>query len=193
MSLLRSFRSVLALALALCVFVPSAPVAAAGKNDAAPKKVTRVLIKKTDHTLTLLSTPTTRGGQEEIVASYKVAIGPGGSGPKRQEGDQVTPVGRYHITMHQPSQYKIFLRLDYPTAEDFRRFNELKQKGELTKDAKIGGDIGIHGPPVSIKDPDEKSSLKAHDWTLGCIALNDDEISEVARLAKDGTVVDIED
>ena len=49
-----------------------------------------------------------------------------------------TPVGRYHITMHQPSQYKIFLRLDYPTAEDFKRFNALKAAGSLPANARIG-------------------------------------------------------
>jgi L,D-peptidoglycan transpeptidase YkuD (ErfK/YbiS/YcfS/YnhG family) len=35
--------------------------------------------------------------------------------------------------------------------------------------------------------------MKLSDWTAGCIAVDDDEISEVARLVKDGTVVDIED
>src|ERR1041384_6616281 len=110
-----------------------------------PKKpVTRVLIQKKDHKMKLLAADGT------IVASYSVAIGPGGMGPKKQEGDMTTPVGRYHITMHQPSQYKVFLRLDYPTGEDFKRFNALKAKGELPKDATIGGDIGIHGPPVKV-------------------------------------------
>lgn len=156
---------------------------------ASSKRVSRVLIKKKEHAMQLLAGP---AGQEEIVASYKVAIGPGGTGPKRREGDRVTPVGRYHITMHQPSQFKIFLRLDYPNAEDYRRFAALKQSGELPKEARIGGDVGIHGPPVSLDD-ELKSSLKEHDWTLGCIAVNDDEISDVARLVRDGTPVDIED
>lgn len=152
-----------------------------------PKKtVTRVLIQKKAHTMKLQAAD----GSE--VASYSVAIGPGGMGPKRKEGDMTTPVGRYHITMHQPSQYKIFLRLDYPTAADWKRFNALKASGDLPKSANIGGDIGIHGPPVSVP-AEAKSAWKLSDWTAGCIAVNDDEISEVARLVKDGTVVDIED
>jgi murein L,D-transpeptidase YafK len=152
----------------------------------APKKVTRVVIKKRDHKMNLLAAD----GSE--VASYKVAIGPGGQGYKRQEGDMTTPVGHYHITMHQPSQYKIFLRLDYPTAADYTRFNALKAAGDLPKSANIGGDIGIHGPPLTVPGP-LKGAMKLHDWTAGCIAVDDDEISEVAKMVKDGTVVDIED
>ncbi len=157
-------------------------------DAAAAKRVSRVLIKKKDHTMQLLSGP---AGHEEIVRSYTVALGPGGAGPKTREGDMVTPVGRYHITMHQPSQYRIFLRLDYPTAEDYRQFAALKQSGALPPGARIGGDIGIHGPPVSMGE--SGSSLKDSDWTAGCIAVNADEISDVARLVRDGTLVDIED
>lgn len=167
--------------------IGSAPVA----NASPQKRVTRVLVKKEEHTMQLLSS-SGPGGEEEVVASYKVAIGPGGAGPKKREGDMVTPVGRYHVTMRAPSKYKIFLRLDYPNAEDYKRFAALKQSGELPKDARIGGDIGIHGPPVSLPEP-QKSSLKEYDWTAGCIAVNDDEISEIARLVRDGTPVDIED
>jgi hypothetical protein len=94
--------------------------------------------------------------------------------------------------MHQPSQFKIFLRLDYPTAADYRRFAQLKERGELPKSARIGGDIGIHGPPVSLGEV-TKRLLKASDWTAGCIAVNEDEIIEIARLVPDGTTVDIED
>lgn len=149
------------------------------------ERVTRVVIKKGDHSLSLLS-------GDKLVKSYGVALGPGGAGPKLREGDKVTPVGRYHVTAHQPSQYKVFLRLDYPNAEDHKRFAALKRSGQLPADATIGGDIGIHGPPVRLAGP-VKASLKAFDWTLGCIALDEDEIDEVSRLVKDGTVVDIED
>lgn len=177
----RVFVGLALSSLLVCSHAESAPT-----PTSAPKKVAKVHIKKKDHTLDLLA------ADDSVVHHYKVAIGPGGSGPKRQEGDMTTPVGRYHITMHQPSQYKIFLRLDYPTAADFKRFNALKASGDLPKNATIGGDIGIHGPPVSYPDF-AKPLLKARDWTAGCIALDDAEISEVAGLVKDGTVVEIED
>ena len=94
--------------------------------------------------------------------------------------------------MHQPSQYRWFLRLDYPNAEDVKRFDALMRSGALPRDAKIGGDIGIHGPPVSAPDL-LKPAYKLSDWTLGCIAVDDEEIQENARLVKDGTDVTIEE
>jgi murein L,D-transpeptidase YafK len=103
------------LGLGLALLITTACHTAVGQETKKP--VTRVLIQKKEHRMKLLAAD----GME--VASYSVAIGPGGMGPKRKEGDMTTPVGRYHITMHQPSQYKIFLRLDYPTADDFKRFN----------------------------------------------------------------------
>lgn len=152
-------------------------------------RITRVRIKKGEHVMQLLSRSP---DGERTVASYRVAIGPGGPGPKRREGDRVTPVGRYHVTAHQPSRYKFFLRLDYPNDEDRRRFAALKKSGELPASARIGGDVGIHGPPVSL-DEEQKARLVEYDWTLGCIALGEAEIIEVARLVRDGTPVDIED
>jgi murein L,D-transpeptidase YafK len=176
-----------ALGKALSVFfVASLLVSTAYAADTPAKpRITRVLVKKDAHTMTLFA-------GETSIKTYTVAIGPGGSGPKRKEGDMVTPVGRYHITMHQPSQYKIFLRLDYPTADDWSRFNKLKASGALPKEARIGGDIGIHGPPVRLP-ADVRSKLKSVDWTAGCIALDEDEIEEVSKLVPDGTIVDIED
>ena len=168
------------------IVVARCPSASAAQS----KRVTRVLVRKGEHSMRLLADD--GKGREVTVASYKVAIGPGGAGPKRQEGDMTTPVGRYHVTMHQPSQYKVFLRLDYPTAADYRRFARLKERGELPRSARIGGDIGIHGPPVSLGGA-ARSMLKAYDWTAGCIAVDEDEITEIARLVRDGTIVDIED
>ena len=146
-------------------------------------KATRVLVRKTAHELVLY-----RG--DVVLHRYRVAIGPGGPGFKRREGDKVTPVGHYHVTMHQPSQFHEFLRLDYPNADDRARFAKLVASGELPKDATIGGDIGIHGAPPQ---PEWKAVHKNFDWTLGCVALDDAEIDEVGALVPDGTPVDIED
>lgn len=167
--------------LALVLLAPLLLTAAASP----PPRVTRVHIVKSAHLLELFA-------GDAKVASYVASMGPGGTGPKHREGDMVTPVGRYHVTMHQPSQYRVFLRLDYPNAEDRARFERLKRDGALPREARIGGDIGIHGPPVSFADED-KRTLRGHDWTAGCIAVMDDEIKDIARLVPDGTVVDIED
>lgn len=176
-------RPLAALLLALVV-LPSRSDAKTDKPPG-PPRITRVHIVKSQHLLELFA-------GEERVASYVASMGMGGSGPKRREGDARTPVGRYHVTMHQPSQYEIFLRLDYPTAADWARFAELKRLGGIPKDAAIGGDIGIHGPPAGT--PEEQArGLQGRDWTLGCIAVSKDEIHEIARRVPDGTTVDIED
>lgn len=158
------------LALALTTSAQAAPTG---------KRASRILVKKSAHTMQLL------GREDELLATYHVSIGPGGAGPKKREGDLITPVGRYHVTAHQPSRFKVFLRLDYPNVTDRARFASLRASGELPAGATIGGDIGIHGgTPASLKDVD---------WTLGCVAVEDDDIAEIARLAPDGIVVDIED
>ena len=142
-----------------------------------------IAIHKNAHTMDVSS-----NGQ--ILATYSVAIGPGGAGVKHREGDKVTPVGRYHIVSRSPSVFHIFMRLDYPNAGDRARFAELKANGTLPKNATIGGDVGIHGAPAQAE---WKKIHKTVDWTFGCIAVDDDEIEKVAAMVPDGTIVDIED
>jgi lipoprotein-anchoring transpeptidase ErfK/SrfK len=87
-----------------------------------------------------------------------------------------------------PSHLRIFLWIDYPNAEDRARFEDAKKKGELPKNANIGGDIGIHGEPPEAK-PFKKADYQSH----GCVVLEDAEIDVVARMVPDGAAVDIED
>ena len=145
--------------------------------------VAKVHILKNAHRMDLL----TKDGA--LVASYRVAIGPGGTGNKHREGDKVTPIGRYHVISRNPSDFKIFMRLDYPNADDRARFARLKADGTLPKWATIGGDIGIHGGTP----PGYATGEAEHDWTLGCISVEDAEIVAIAPQVKDGTVVEIED
>jgi len=143
--------------------------------------VTRVHVKKSARTMELFS-------GEAVVATYAVAVGKGGAGPKKMEGDLVTPVGRYHVVKHLPSHLRIFMQIDYPNADDRARFEELKRRGALPKSATIGGDIGIHGEPPEAK-PFKKAEYQSH----GCVVLEDAEIDQVARMVPDGTTVEIED
>jgi murein L,D-transpeptidase YafK len=174
-------RAAFALAFALAASLP----AAADATREAPR-VTRMHLTKATHTLTLFD-------HEDVVATFQASIGPGGPGFKRQEGDNVTPVGRYHVIGHQASQYRIFLRLDYPNASDRARFDSLKASGELPPGARIGSDIGIHGTPQAHEYDAERSSFRGVDWTAGCVAVQDDEIDRIAAWVADGTVIEIED
>lgn len=160
---------------------PAAGPPAAGTSGAHTPVVTRVHVKKSARTMQLFD-------GDSLVATYAVAVGKGGAGPKKKEGDMVTPVGRYRVVKRGPSHLRIFMRLDYPNAEDRARFDELKRKGELPKNATIGGEIGIHGEP-----PEAKPFKKADYQSRGCVVLEDKEIDQVARMVPDGTTVEIED
>ncbi len=159
----------------------AAPGRSAGATAQTP--VAKIRIRKTAHQMELLAKDDT------VVATFKVAIGPGGFGNKHREGDMVTPVGRYHVISRNPSQFKVFMRLDYPNKEDRARFARLKAEGALSKSATIGGDIGIHGG----SPPGYNTGAPEHDWTLGCISVEDDEITRISPMVKDGTVVEIAD
>lgn len=171
-------RSLLVAAVVFCSLAPS------GSAEAdAPPSADRIVIKKGAHTLTLM-----RGGAP--LKTYKVAIGPGGAGPKHREGDMTTPVGHYKVEWRAASRFHQFLHLSYPNADDQKRFAESKAKGELPEKATIGGDIGIHGAPPN---PAWKTTHKTVDWTAGCIAVDDAEIDEISSLVPYGTPVDIDD
>jgi murein L,D-transpeptidase YafK len=149
-------------------------------DAAPPDRVTEVRIAKAAHTLTLYA-------GDRVVKTYRVAIGSGGAGPKRMEGDKVTPVGTYRVTGRIKHLFHQFLVLDYPNAEDRKRHAELRARGEIPRGRGVGHGIGIHG--VAGDAPGHKDS----DWTFGCVALDDAEIDEIARTVRDGTRVVIVD
>jgi murein L,D-transpeptidase YafK len=144
--------------------------------------VTEIRIGKSDHTLALMA-------GDRVVKSYRVAIGPGGAGPKRMEGDKVTPVGTYRVSGRIKGLYHQFLVVSYPNDEDRRRHAALKQRGVIPAGARVGNGIGIHGTGHKEWNGVHKDA----DWTLGCVALDDDEIDEIAASVKDGTRIVITD
>lgn len=152
----------------------------AGAGPPGPK-ATRVRVSKHARTLAVYA-GTVR------LASYSVAIGFGGVGPKTREGDGRTPVGTYHVVKHMPSYLRVFMLLDYPSSADRMRFDAAKARGDIPSSATIGGDVGIHGEPPWAK-PFRKASYSSQ----GCIVLTDAEIDELSRLLPDGVPVEIEE
>ena len=154
-----------------------------GTANAAPSSgITEIRIDKSDHTLELIA-------GADVVRTYKAALGPGGAGPKQYEGDKRTPVGTYRVSGRIKGLFHQFLVVSYPNDEDRRRFAERKQRGEVPPGRGVGHGIGIHG----VGGAAYAGTHKQADWTLGCVALDDDEIDEVARLVKDGTKIVITD
>lgn len=151
---------------------------ASTSNDA----VSLIRIDKSDHRLELVA-------GSRVVKTYRVAIGSGGMGPKRFEGDKTTPVGTYHVTSRFKGLFHQFLGVSYPNDEDRARYAELKRQGIVPPGRGVGNSIGIHG----VGSKELSGTHKQSDWTHGCIALDDDEIDELSRLVKDKTTIVIVD
>jgi len=118
----------------------------------------------------------------QLLKTYKVSLGRQPIGAKEFEGDKKTPEGVYFINDKNPnSRYHKTLGVSYPDK------NNIEKAKRLGKPA--GGDIKIHGPR-------NKMSFfgKFHrwfDWTLGCVAVTNEEIDELYRAIKIGTCIEI--
>lgn len=118
----------------------------------------------------------------EVLREYKIALGGNPIGPKRARGDRRTPEGRYVLDWrNQDSAYHRALHISYPNDEDARRAAEMG--------VNPGSGIMIHGLPNG-----EGWIGEAHrgmDWTLGCIAVTDQEMDEIWELVDDCTPIEI--
>ncbi len=136
----------------------------------------RVLIQKKSRTLKLLRAGT-------VIKKYHVALGTHPEGAKACRGDHRTPEGRYVIDgRNKKSRYHWALHISYP--------NERDRVASKKLGCSPGGDIFIHGLPNGYGWLGK--SHAGRDWTLGCIAVTDEEIEEIWGLVPNGTVVDIE-
>lgn len=137
--------------------------------------VDRILIEKKDRRLELIS-------KGEVLKTYRIALGGNPVGPKESANDNKTPEGTYLIdSRNKNSRYHLSLHISYPNDRDKKRARELG--------VSPGGDIMIHGLKNGFS-----SVGSAHaevDWTKGCIAVTDEEIEEIAKVAPNGTVVEI--
>lgn len=157
------------------VFVLSLSLVAVSTVTGKPLRADKVLIEKSKRRLTLL-------WKESPVKSYRVALGGEPVGKKQCAGDQRTPEGLYSITSRNAqSIYHRSLRVSYPNTEDVANARSLR--------CRPGGDIMIHG----LRNGYEwiGAAHAATDWTLGCIAVTDQEIEEIWDAVPNGTVVEI--
>lgn len=136
----------------------------------------RILVRKAARELVLFR-------QGKVLKSYRIALGRNPVGPKRRQGDSRTPEGLYTISGRNPgSAFHRALRVSYPSAADRAR---ARREG-----VSPGGDIMIHGLPNGQGYIGAAHRLT--DWTDGCIAVTNQEIEEIWRLAPNGTPVLIE-
>ncbi|MDM7460433.1 MAG: L,D-transpeptidase family protein [bacterium] len=133
--------------------------------------------------------------QGKPIAEFPIALSRAAVGDKVREGDRKTPEGDYYVCEKHPSRrFYLFLGLSYPALKDAVRG---KAQGQISEtqyqaiqraiqsgvcppwDTPLGGAIGIHGGGVG------------RDWTLGCIALRDEDVELLYMLLPIGTPVRI--
>jgi murein L,D-transpeptidase YafK len=137
---------------------------------------TAIVVSKADRELMLY-----KSGRK--VLSYRVRLGFNGMLEKQFQGDGATPEGRYRVTDKRgqgQTQFYRALALDYPNAEDRRRFNYAKKSGRISPAKGIGGQIEIHGAD---------NELLAR--TLGCIMLDNPNMAMLFEGVSVGTPVTI--
>jgi tetratricopeptide (TPR) repeat protein len=135
----------------------------------------RILIEKNERRLTLIS-------KGKLLKTYQIALGGNPNGPKERQGDNKTPEGTYVIdARNKNSRYHRSLHISYPNEKDRKR---AKERG-----VSPGGDIMIHGIKNGLSWVGDLHTEV--DWTKGCIAVTDEEIEEIDKLAPNGTTVEI--
>jgi lipoprotein-anchoring transpeptidase ErfK/SrfK len=124
--------------------------------------------------------------KKRLIRGYRAVFGPDPKLNKCMEGDRCTPEGWYKIAnKHVSSKYNKFMLLDYPTSKNYEQFNKLKEAGKIPKNARIGGDVGIHGIWPKGDDMIEMGI----GWTDGCIALKNIDIDDLYTWVRVGTRV----
>lgn len=174
---------------ALLVFLPGALAALPPAPLPAEVPSPRLVVRKARRELLLYSGDT-------LLKTYRVGLGANPVPPKERQGDRATPEGRYVVCRKNPrSQFLLSLGLSYPNASDaerglraglvtraqHRRILEAARAGTCPPwDTPLGGEIFVHGRG------------SGSDWTLGCVALDDDDVRELYPRIPVGTPVVIE-
>jgi murein L,D-transpeptidase YafK len=153
-----------------------APLPSSGTAGNSLPTANRVLVRKSERRMYLL-----RG--DEVLRSYRVALGLNPVGHKEREGDFRTPEGSYRLVKRNPrSDFFMSMKVSYPNDLDVAR---ARRNGWAA-----GGSIMIHGLP---NEPRKGLDYYAtRDWTDGCIAISNADMLEVWMLVPDNTRIDIE-
>ena len=132
-----------------------------------------ILVEKSLHRLSLFK-------DGELLRTYRVALGRGGSEPKSREGDARTPEGAYFIDHRNPhSVAHRALHISYPSTTDVA--------AARARGVNAGSDIEIHGIRNGLGWLGRLH--RAFDWTAGCIAVTNGEMDEIWRIVPDGTPI----
>lgn len=160
--------SLIFLALAAYYFYPE-------KKLPSEIKIDHVVVEKSRRQLLAYS-----NGQ--LIKNYKISLGENPIGHKEFEGDKKTPEGLYIINDKNPnSGYYKNLGISYPNKKDIENAKRINKP--------VGGDIKIHG--LRNRMGIIGKFHRWFNWTLGCIAVTNEEIDELYNAIEIGTPIEI--
>jgi murein L,D-transpeptidase YafK len=153
-----------------------------------PVEKPRIIVYKSERKLEFYSDKT-------LLRTYRVGLGFSPVADKQREGDGATPEGDFYIFVkNNKSAYYLSLGVSYPNAEDAERglreglitrpqynviLEAIRKKTAPPQYTKLGGLIYIHGHG------------SRSDWTLGCVALENENMKELYDAVSVGTPVTI--
>ncbi len=115
---------------------------------------------------------------DETLITYPCVFGFNPTDDKKQEGDGCTPEGNFGIiSMYPHKSWSYFIWIDYPNPESRKKFEANKKNKTIPQNAKIGGEVGIHGVPIGSDD----AIKNKNNWTLGCISLKTADITDLYK------------
>ena len=140
---------------------------------------------------------------KQVIKSYDdIAIGRYGATYYKSQGDNKTPQGKFKIGWIKKSKlYHRFIGLNYPDLPSADRalvdgrieeplWQAIRRASETGKtpsqNTPLGGYIGIHG--LGSGDAEVHGQ---YNWTNGCVALTNEQVDQLLKWAKVGTVVEI--
>lgn len=141
----------------------------------------KIFIDKSDYTLQVFH-------KDSLLITYPCVFGFEPVEDKMKEGDGATPEGNFGIrSMYPHKSWSYFIWFDYPNAESWNRFRKRKADGTIDNSDTIGGEVGIHGVPEGA---DEMIANKTN-WTLGCISLTNEHITDLYKSINSSTKIEI--
>lgn len=132
---------------------------------------------------------------KRLIKAYPAALGLDPIEDKQKRDDYRTPEGEFYLCERNPnSRFFRSLRLSYPNAEDAARglrqglidrrthnriVGAIRRRVTPPQDTRLGSDIMLHGGGIG------------HNWTWGCVALEDKNIEELFKFLKIGTQITV--
>lgn len=114
--------------------------------------------------------------KDQIIKEYPIVLGTNPIDDKLMQGDRCTPEGNFQVRDFYPHQnWSKFIWINYPTEDSWKKHNQAKEQGDISSEAQIGGEIGIHGTPEGRAD----LISDGINWTWGCISLSNEDVDDL--------------